>query len=163
MPAIRKRWHALHLDGRRLRTWTFGGGFNNDRSVPSPVIEGIERLLILSAAGDDTINVYGTLGGAEAQEIQIVTGSGNDTVFSFSSVSNATFYGNEGDDSVRHVGSGQIDFFGGQGSDTLFSTGIVGHAAGNKGDDSLFIVNDVTNGVSLGTGHDILFVTSGCV
>ncbi len=45
-----------------------------------PVIEGIERLLILSAAGDDTINVYGTLGGEEAQEIQIVTGSGNDTV-----------------------------------------------------------------------------------
>ena len=29
-------------DGRRLRTWSFGRGFNNDRSVPSPVIEGIE-------------------------------------------------------------------------------------------------------------------------
>jgi FtsP/CotA-like multicopper oxidase with cupredoxin domain len=29
-------------DGRRLRTWYFGRGFNDDRSVPSPVIEGIE-------------------------------------------------------------------------------------------------------------------------
>jgi FtsP/CotA-like multicopper oxidase with cupredoxin domain len=29
-------------DGRRLRTWNFGGGFNDDRSVPGPVIEGIE-------------------------------------------------------------------------------------------------------------------------
>ena len=25
-------------DGASIRTWTFGGGFNNDRSVPSPVI-----------------------------------------------------------------------------------------------------------------------------
>jgi FtsP/CotA-like multicopper oxidase with cupredoxin domain len=29
-------------DGRRLRTWQFGRGFNDDRSVPGPVIEGIE-------------------------------------------------------------------------------------------------------------------------
>ena len=29
-------------DGRRLRTWQFGSGFNDDRSVPGPVIEGVE-------------------------------------------------------------------------------------------------------------------------
>jgi len=29
-------------DGRRLRTWQFGRGFNDDRSVPGPVIEGVE-------------------------------------------------------------------------------------------------------------------------
>jgi FtsP/CotA-like multicopper oxidase with cupredoxin domain len=29
-------------DGRGIRTWYFGNGFNNDRSVPSPVIEGVE-------------------------------------------------------------------------------------------------------------------------
>jgi len=29
-------------DGRSLRTWQFGRGFNDDRSVPGPVIEGVE-------------------------------------------------------------------------------------------------------------------------
>ena len=29
-------------DGTTLRTWSFGRGFNGDRSVPAPVIEGIE-------------------------------------------------------------------------------------------------------------------------
>ncbi len=29
-------------DGTTLRTWSFGRGFNGDRSVPGPVIEGIE-------------------------------------------------------------------------------------------------------------------------
>lgn len=33
-------------DGTSINTWTFGGGFNNDRSVPSPVIEGIEGQLV---------------------------------------------------------------------------------------------------------------------
>ena len=32
-------------DGRRLRTWAFGSGFNNDRSVPSPGSEGMEGQL----------------------------------------------------------------------------------------------------------------------
>ena len=33
-------------DGRRLRTWYFGNGFNDDRSVPGPVIEGIEGQVV---------------------------------------------------------------------------------------------------------------------
>ena len=49
-------------DGRRLRTWTFGGGFNNDRSVPSPVIEGIEGQLMevsLSSMMPHSIHFHG--------------------------------------------------------------------------------------------------------
>lgn len=34
--------NQVMADGTSVRAWTFGGGFNNDRSVPSPVIEGIE-------------------------------------------------------------------------------------------------------------------------
>ena len=33
-------------DGQQLRTWQFGGGFNDDRSVPGPVIEGVEGQLV---------------------------------------------------------------------------------------------------------------------
>ena len=33
-------------DGQTLRTWTFGNGFNDDRTVPSPVIEAIEGQLV---------------------------------------------------------------------------------------------------------------------
>ena len=39
---VRMTGSQIMADGRRLRTWHFGGGFNNDRTVPSPVIEGIE-------------------------------------------------------------------------------------------------------------------------
>ncbi|RKZ44303.1 MAG: hypothetical protein DRQ58_11585, partial [Gammaproteobacteria bacterium] len=49
-------------DGRRLRTWTFGGGFNDDRSVPSPVIEGVEGQLVevtLSSMMPHTIHFHG--------------------------------------------------------------------------------------------------------
>ena len=42
-----------------------------------PSIQGVERLVILTGAGDDQIYLYGTL---PDQEIQIVTGSGDDTV-----------------------------------------------------------------------------------
>jgi FtsP/CotA-like multicopper oxidase with cupredoxin domain len=34
-------WQTM-ADGRGLRTWHFGSGFNDDRSVPGPVIEGVE-------------------------------------------------------------------------------------------------------------------------
>jgi FtsP/CotA-like multicopper oxidase with cupredoxin domain len=33
-------------NGTSINTWAFGGGFNNDRSVPCPVIEGIEGQLV---------------------------------------------------------------------------------------------------------------------
>lgn len=49
-------------DGRRLRTWQFGRGFNDDRSVPSPVIEGIEGQLMevtLSSMMPHTIHFHG--------------------------------------------------------------------------------------------------------
>ena len=42
-----------------------------------PSIQGIERLVIVTGAGDDTVYLYGTL---DDQEIQVITGSGNDTV-----------------------------------------------------------------------------------
>ena len=53
------KWMA---DGRRLRTWSFGRGFNNDRSVPSPVIEGIEGQMMeitLSSMMPHTIHFHG--------------------------------------------------------------------------------------------------------
>jgi len=49
-------------DGRRLRTWFFGRGFNDDRSVPSPVIEGIEGQMTevtLSSMMPHTIHFHG--------------------------------------------------------------------------------------------------------
>ena len=49
-------------DGRRLRTWQFGRGFNDDRSVPSPVIEGIEGQMMeitLSSMMPHTIHFHG--------------------------------------------------------------------------------------------------------
>ena len=49
-------------DGRRLRTWQFGRGFNNDRSVPSPVIEGVEGQMMevtLSSMMPHTIHFHG--------------------------------------------------------------------------------------------------------
>ncbi len=38
--------NLVMADGTSINTWTFGGGFNNDRSVPSPVIEGIEGQVV---------------------------------------------------------------------------------------------------------------------
>lgn len=49
-------------DGRRLRTWSFGRGFNGDRSVPSPVIEGVEGQMMevtLSSMMPHTIHFHG--------------------------------------------------------------------------------------------------------
>ena len=49
-------------DGASIRTWTFGGGFNNDRSVPSPVIEAIEGQLVevtLDSMMPHTIHFHG--------------------------------------------------------------------------------------------------------
>lgn len=49
-------------DGRLLRTWQFGRGFNDDRSVPSPVIEGIEGQMMevtLSSMMPHTIHFHG--------------------------------------------------------------------------------------------------------
>ncbi len=43
-----------------------------------PQIESIERLLIITGGGDDTVYLYGTLAD---QEISINTGAGNDTVY----------------------------------------------------------------------------------
>jgi FtsP/CotA-like multicopper oxidase with cupredoxin domain len=34
-------WQSMS-DGASIRTWSFGSGFNGDRTVPSPVIEAIE-------------------------------------------------------------------------------------------------------------------------
>jgi FtsP/CotA-like multicopper oxidase with cupredoxin domain len=34
--------NQVMANGTSIRAWTFGGGFNNDRSIPSSVIEGIE-------------------------------------------------------------------------------------------------------------------------
>lgn len=42
-----------------------------------PVIDSIERLMLITGAGDDTVHLYGTL---DEQEIVINTGGGNDTV-----------------------------------------------------------------------------------
>ncbi len=49
-------------DGRRLRTWHFGRGFNADRPVPSPVIEGVEGQpleVTLSSVMPHTIHFHG--------------------------------------------------------------------------------------------------------
>jgi len=48
--------------GQWLRTWQFGEGFNGDRSVPGPVIEGIEGQLVevtLSSGMPHTIHFHG--------------------------------------------------------------------------------------------------------
>ena len=39
---VNMRGSEWMADGRRIQTWQFGRGFNDDRSVPGPVIEGIE-------------------------------------------------------------------------------------------------------------------------
>ena len=39
---VRMWTRQIMANGAALRTWSFGGGFNHDRSVPGPVIEGIE-------------------------------------------------------------------------------------------------------------------------
>ena len=49
-------------NGASITAWTFGGGFNNDRSVPSPVIEGIEGQLVqvtLDSMMPHTIHFHG--------------------------------------------------------------------------------------------------------
>lgn len=49
-------------DGNSIRTWGFGNGFNNDRTVPSPVIEGTEGETIritLSSMMPHTIHLHG--------------------------------------------------------------------------------------------------------
>ena len=49
-------------DGRRIQTWQFGRGFNDDRSVPGPVIEGIEGQLVevtLRSQMPHTIHFHG--------------------------------------------------------------------------------------------------------
>ena len=49
-------------DGQWLRTWQFGQGFNEDRSVPGPVIEGIEGQLVevtLRSQMPHTIHFHG--------------------------------------------------------------------------------------------------------
>jgi FtsP/CotA-like multicopper oxidase with cupredoxin domain len=39
---VQMNGRQIMADGTAIRTWYFGGGFNEDRSVPSPVIEAIE-------------------------------------------------------------------------------------------------------------------------
>ena len=39
---VRMEGSQIMADGTSIRTWFFGSGFNGDRTVPSPVIEGIE-------------------------------------------------------------------------------------------------------------------------
>ena len=49
-------------DGRQVRTWQFGRGFNDDRSIPGPVIEGIEGQLVevaLRSQMPHTIHFHG--------------------------------------------------------------------------------------------------------
>ena len=49
-------------DGASITAWTFGAGFNNDRAIPSPVIEGIEGELVqvtLASQMPHTIHFHG--------------------------------------------------------------------------------------------------------
>jgi len=53
---------AVMADGTSLRSWTFGNGFNNDRTVPSPVIEAIEGQTVevtLTSMMPHTVHFHG--------------------------------------------------------------------------------------------------------
>jgi FtsP/CotA-like multicopper oxidase with cupredoxin domain len=49
-------------DGTSIRTWSFGSGFNGDRSVPGPVIEGVEGQIVQVTLNSDmphSIHLHG--------------------------------------------------------------------------------------------------------
>jgi FtsP/CotA-like multicopper oxidase with cupredoxin domain len=59
---VNMRGSEQMADGRQVQTWQFGRGFNDDRSVPGPVIEGIEGQLVevtLRSQMPHTIHFHG--------------------------------------------------------------------------------------------------------
>lgn len=53
---------ATMADGRTISTWYFGSGFNGDRTVPSPVIEGVQGQTVnvtLNSMMEHTIHLHG--------------------------------------------------------------------------------------------------------
>lgn len=60
--SARMMGRQVMADGASIRTWYFGSGFNNDRTVPSPVIECIEGQRVeitLSSMMPHTIHLHG--------------------------------------------------------------------------------------------------------
>ena len=54
--------NQVMANGASITPWTFGNGFNNDRSVPSPVIEAVEGQLVqvtLDSMMPHTIHFHG--------------------------------------------------------------------------------------------------------
>ena len=59
---VRMGGRQIMADGTSIRTWFFGSGFNGDRTVPSPVIEGIEGETVqvtLSSDMPHSIHLHG--------------------------------------------------------------------------------------------------------
>ena len=59
---VRMGGRQIMADGTSIRTWSFGNGFNGDRNVPGPVIEGIEVKIVqvtLSSEMPHSIHFHG--------------------------------------------------------------------------------------------------------